>query len=98
LRRERGRAILGGVAELMVHADDELPASLRCQVLSFIRVVWPEGFLGPNRRRDWITDPRMHPRHFTYVEAGLMRFVSEKGRRWRSAFEGAGLYIGAGVW
>ena len=185
------------MAELVVHADAELPASLRCQVLSFVRITWPEGFRGPNRQRDWITDPAMHPRHFTYVEGGLvvshaevvwtdlshagerfrvygltgvltypqfrgeghggrvveaatryideteadvaivncapaltrfyagrgwqpmpttrtlvgppeapvvsdeallMRFLSEKGRRWRASFEGAGFYIGQGVW
>lgn len=54
------------------YSDDALPAGLRCQVLSFLRIVFPEGFLGDNRYRDWITQSKYEPYHLLYVANGLV--------------------------
>lgn len=49
------------------YADDDFPEHLRIQVLDFLRIVWPDGFTGANRFRDWTTDPGLHPYHLLYV-------------------------------
>ncbi len=49
------------------YADPDLPEPLRIQVLDFLRIVWPEGFTGPNRFRDWTTEPDKAPRHLLYA-------------------------------
>jgi len=59
------------MVELLIYPDDQFPADLKCQILSFLRVVFWEGFTGENRLRDWITHPRFHPLHFVLVEEGL---------------------------
>jgi hypothetical protein len=50
----------------------ELPAALKWQVLSFLRIVWPEGFTGSSRYRDWITNPVYRPRHLMYLACDLV--------------------------
>jgi hypothetical protein len=49
-----------------------LPAVLKAQVLSFLRIVWPEGFTGALRYRDWITNPAYEPHHLLYVAGDLV--------------------------
>ena len=49
-----------------------LPAVLKAQVLSFLRIVWPEGFTGDLRYRDWITNPAYEPHHLLYVAGDLV--------------------------
>ena len=49
-----------------------LPAVLKAQVLSFLRIVWPEGFTGELRYRDWITNPTYEPHHLLYVAGDLV--------------------------
>ncbi|MET9318051.1 GNAT family N-acetyltransferase [Kribbella sp. NPDC003505] len=49
-----------------------LPAVLKAQVLSFLRIVWPEGFTGGLRYRDWITNPAYEPHHLLYVAGDLV--------------------------
>jgi hypothetical protein len=58
--------------QIFVYTDADLPEYYQCQVLSFLRIVFPEGFMGENRLRDWITAPRFHPLHFLLVEADLV--------------------------
>jgi hypothetical protein len=36
-------------------------------VLDFLRIVWPGGFTGRNRFRDWTTGPAMMPHHLLYA-------------------------------
>lgn len=63
----------GPAIEFQEHSDADLPESLRLQVLSFLRIVWPDGFTGPNRFRDQITDPRLRPHHLLFAaEAQLV--------------------------
>lgn len=49
-----------------------LPAVLKAQVLSFLRIVWPDGFTGELRYRDWITNPAYEPHHLLYVAGDLV--------------------------
>ncbi|MDQ3856757.1 MAG: GNAT family N-acetyltransferase [Chloroflexota bacterium] len=67
--------------EMFVFPDGELPASLECQVLSFQRITWPEGFSGELRLRDWIHNPAHHPMHFVLAERGVL--VSYVGVLWK---------------
>lgn len=49
------------------YADQDLPETLKLQVLCFLRIVWPDGFTGPDQFRDQITDPGLQPHHLLYV-------------------------------
>jgi GNAT superfamily N-acetyltransferase len=49
------------------YAAGELPDVLRLQVLDFLRIVWPDGFVGPNRFRDAITRPELSWRHLIFA-------------------------------
>ena len=49
------------------YPDPDLPDVFRIQVLDFLRIVWPDGFTGVNRFRDWTTDPVMKPHHLLYA-------------------------------
>ncbi len=60
------------MVERVIYPAEELPPHLKCQVLSFIRMVWPDGFVGPNRLRSWITGTDQHPVHIMLVEKGLL--------------------------
>lgn len=60
------------MAELLVYPQSELPSAIECQILSFLRVTWPDGFRGPNRLRNWITRLEHHPRSYVLVENGLL--------------------------
>jgi len=69
------------VVELLTYAGEELPADLRCQVLSFQRIQWPKGFVGVNRLRDWIHHSEQHPTHFVLMENGVL--ISYAGVLWK---------------
>lgn len=69
------------MVELLTYVGEELPADLRCQVLSFQRIQWPDGFMGVNRLRDWIHHPEHHPTHFMLVESGVL--ISYAGVLWK---------------
>jgi hypothetical protein len=69
------------MARLVTFADDELPADLRCQILSFHRLVWPEDFCGDDRLRRWIQPARFHPVHVAIVDEGVL--VSYAGVVWK---------------
>ncbi len=69
------------MVELLSYTGKELPANLKCQVLSFQRIQWPEGFVEENRRRDWIHHAEQHPTHFVLVENGVL--ISYAGVLWK---------------
>jgi GNAT superfamily N-acetyltransferase len=69
------------VVKLLMYAGDELPEDLTCQVLSFQRIQWPEGFVGLNRLRKWIHHAEQHPTHFVLVENGVL--ISYAGVLWK---------------
>ena len=56
------------MVELQQYPTEHLPSTIKCQVLSFLRMMWPEGFVGDNRLRDWITKAEDHPISFVLIE------------------------------
>jgi GNAT superfamily N-acetyltransferase len=60
------------MAELLVTPQTQLPPDIACQILSFLRITWPEGFMGELRLRNWITREEHHPLSFSLVEHGLL--------------------------
>ena len=56
-----------GPIEFAEYTDSELPDLLRAQVLAFLRIVWPDGFVGPNRFRTWTSHPSLKPFHQLYA-------------------------------
>ena len=55
-----------------IFENKRLPDHFKCQVLSFQRIVWWEGFIGKNRLRNWITKEEMHPVSFLLEEEGIL--------------------------
>ena len=55
-----------------VFTSQDLPPEFKCQILSFLRITFPEGFVGENRLRDWITKDYEHTIHIVLVEQGIM--------------------------
>src|SRR3954467_1702633 len=76
--------------EIVTFHDHELPADLRCQILSFHRLVWPEDFAGENRLRHWIQPARYHPFHVAIVDAGVL--VSYAGVMWKDLEHAGQIY------
>ncbi|TWD82756.1 acetyltransferase (GNAT) family protein [Kribbella amoyensis] len=58
--------------QLVEFDDGALPPLLKYQVLSFLRIVWPDGFTGSLRHRDWITNPEYDPHHMLYIAGDLV--------------------------
>ncbi len=65
------------MVELRFYPSEDLPPDLKWQILSFLRTAWPDGFVGENRLRDWISPPEDHPSHFVLVENGLLVSYAE---------------------
>lgn len=65
----------------LIYEDSNLPDYLKNQILSFLRVQWPEGFLGKNKLRNWIIKSKYHPLHFILAENDLL--VSYVGVVWK---------------
>ena len=74
------------------YKDSELPDHLKCQIVSFLRVEWPDGFQKENRLRDWITKKEHHALHFVLVEdknilvsyAGVVwKYLSHAGKTYK---------------
>ncbi len=55
-----------------MYASSEYPADLKCQTLSFLRMQWPDGFVGENQFRNWVTKEADHPVHIVLVERGIL--------------------------
>ena len=60
------------MAELLTFTSADLPASLKWQAVSFLRVHYPGGFINENRLRDWIVNEEDHPVHIVLVEQGIL--------------------------
>jgi len=43
--------------EQIFKSDKELPLEIKLQVLSFLRINYPDGFIDTNENRDWINNP-----------------------------------------
>lgn len=58
--------------EEVVYPTCEIPVHLKWQILSFLRMEWPDGFTGPNRLRDWISREEDHSISFILVEKNIL--------------------------
>lgn len=83
------------MAELLIYPQSELPERYACQILSFLRVVWWQGFVGENRLRDWITHERFHPVSYLLVESGLV--ISHAQVVWKVLAHGGEAYLAYGL-
>src|SRR5579863_4936239 len=81
--------------ELLTYSSADLPADLKCQILSFLRVQWPEGFAGENRLRDWITKEEDHPIHLILVERGIV--ISHTNVVWKHLEHAGESYLTYGL-
>jgi len=50
----------------------DVPERFQCQILSFVRIEWPELFSGDQRLRDWTSRPELHPVTFLLEEEGVL--------------------------
>jgi predicted acetyltransferase len=60
-----------------IYKTGELPSDIKWQVLSFLRIQWPEGFQGANRFRNWITEESLYPVSFVRMENDLLLSYAE---------------------
>ena len=52
--------------------SQNVPESFKCQILSFVRIEWPELFSGERRLRDWTSKPELHPVTLLIEEEGVL--------------------------
>lgn len=52
--------------------SQDVPERFKCQILSFVRIEWPELFSGDLRLRDWTSRPELHPVTFLIEEQGVL--------------------------
>ena len=50
----------------------QMPPLIKQQVVDFLRVQWPEGFVKENRLRNWITKESQHPVNFVLSEEDVV--------------------------
>jgi GNAT superfamily N-acetyltransferase len=55
-----------------IFASRDVPERFQCQILSFVRIQWPELFSGAQRLRDWTSKPELHPVTFLLEEEGVL--------------------------
>lgn len=58
--------------KILEYSKDKLPKQYKCQILSFLRINYPEGFMGENQLRNWISDKEMHPYHILIVDEDIL--------------------------
>jgi GNAT superfamily N-acetyltransferase len=56
----------------VIYPSNELPAHLKWQILSFLRITWPEGFIGENKLRDWVSSAENHSISLMLVEDEIL--------------------------
>ena len=83
------------MVNLLVYDQAELPEKYHYQILTFLRAQWPEGFLGENRSRNWITRTSFHPRCFLLVEGDLL--VSHAQVVWKDLEHAGQVYKTYGI-
>lgn len=50
----------------------DVPERFQCQILSCVRIEWPELFSGDRRLRDWTSKPELHPVTLLLEEEGVL--------------------------
>ena len=56
----------------LIYPDNEIPPQWKCQILCFLRMMWPKGFMGENRLRDWISTEDNHSISIMLVEQNIL--------------------------
>lgn len=74
--------MVSAAVETRTYRSVDLPEMLRCQILCFLRINYPEGFVGPNRLRKWISSEEEHPSHVVLVEEGVLISHTEVKWKW----------------
>ncbi len=75
-----------------IFKSQDLPEKFKCQILSFMRVEWFEGFQGKHRLRDWITKQGVYPVNFILEEDGILishlevvwKFLAHAGEEYKA--------------
>jgi GNAT superfamily N-acetyltransferase len=80
---------------MLVCSQADLPEKYHYQILTFLRVQWPEGFVGENRQRSWITRAAFHPLSFFLVEDDLL--VSHAQVVWKDLEHAGQVYKTYGI-
>lgn len=65
-----------------IYKDTGLPDYLKWQILSFLRIEWPDGFQKENLLRDWVTKKEHHPLHYVLIGKNKL-LVSYVGVVWK---------------
>jgi GNAT superfamily N-acetyltransferase len=63
-----------------IYSSKDLPPELKWQVLSFLRIYFPDGFMGENRLRNWISQDE-HTIHIVLVEQDIL--ISHTEVKWK---------------
>ena len=79
----------------LIYPSNELPPHLKCQILSFLRMMWPGGFEGKNRLRDWISSPEDHSISIMLVENDIL--ISHTEVVWKYLDHAGGTYKAYGL-
>lgn len=56
----------------LIYPITELSLPLKCQILSFLRMTWPEGSFSQNQMREWVSHQENHPLHIILVDDGFL--------------------------
>ena len=91
---QRARSDTSMIEEL-VYPSNKMPPHLKCQVLSFLRIMWPNGFVDENRLRDWISHEEDHSISMMLVEKGVL--ISHTQVVWRYLDHAGETYKAYGV-
>jgi aminoglycoside 2'-N-acetyltransferase I len=83
------------MVEQRIFPSHELPSDLKWQILSFLRINAPEGFVGKNLWRDWISKEDDHPVHIVLVERGIL--ISHTEVVWKYLEHAGELYKAYGL-
>ena len=62
--------------------NSEIPTHINWQIVDFLRIVWPDGFQGENRLRNWASNEKYHPVIFSLVEKDVL--VSHVAVVWKN--------------
>lgn len=60
------------MAQIQIYQQSNLPDHLKWQIISFLRVQWPDGFEGDNLYRDWISHKEDNPVSIVLTEGNLV--------------------------
>jgi GNAT superfamily N-acetyltransferase len=71
---------------------EKIPEIFHCQILSFIRIIWPSGFVEGNRLRNWVSKPEYHSVTFILEEEEILishvavvwKMLEHKGKTYKT--------------